>query len=154
MQFLKSKIRAQDVLLETRKQATAVCLLSFCGKLILSFSFCLCVYSLAALPSYESLAKNLWLLAGVYALFFARHGFFRVFYAMTDFAQKRWFYKNAAFKRPVPVVFCARLPRARVFGCFTCFCFGGFSFSLHCWVILRRFYWARGFSITTCAASG
>ena len=44
-------------------------------------------------------------------------------------------------------------PRSR-FGCFTCFCFGGFSFSLHCWVILRRFYWARGFSITTCAASG
>lgn len=105
MQFLKSKIRAQDVLLETRKQATVVCLLSFCGKLILSFSFCLCVYSLAALPSYESLTENLWLLAGVYALFSLGTVFSAFFYAMTDFAQKRWFYKNATSKRPVRLFF-------------------------------------------------
>lgn len=120
MSFLKAKIQAQSVLLETRKRALAVCLLSFFGKLIFSFSLTLCVYSLVSLPSYERLTGNLWLLAGAYALFSLGAFFSVFFFALTDFSQKRWFYQNAAFKRPVKALF-TRIPLSLSFRLFYLF---------------------------------
>ena len=105
MLFSKARIQSQSVLLKTRKRAAGICLLTAGGKLIFSFSLTLCVYSMFALPGYAMLAENIWLLAGAYALFALGAVFSVFFFAMTDFAQKRWFYWNASAAQPLTAFF-------------------------------------------------
>ncbi len=105
MSLTAAKIDAQRVLLGTRKKAVAVSFLTLFFKLLFIIAFSVSVYALTLLPAYEKSAENLYLKIAFYALFSLGIVLSVLFYALTDFFGKHWFYKNASTEPPVSAFF-------------------------------------------------
>lgn len=106
MPYAYVKIRAQEILLTSRKKGIAVCFLGTVLRLICIFCMAVSVYSLLHLQTYVPAANSVYATVGLYALFFVAVPVSAWFYALLVFLQKRWFYENAKSAMPVSAFFC------------------------------------------------
>ena len=105
MTFAAAKIDAQRVLMRTRRRAVAVSVLSLLLKGVFIVAFCVCVYSLTALPDYRQDVGNLYLYILFATLFTLGLVFSVLFYAWAGASRRRWFYKNAGAQQTVGAYF-------------------------------------------------
>ncbi len=106
MPYAYVKIRAQEILLTSRKKGIAVCFLGAGMRLICIFCMAVSVYSLLHLQTYTPAANSVYATVGFYALFFVAVPVSAWFYALLVFLQKRWFYENTKSAMPVSAFFC------------------------------------------------
>lgn len=105
MILTKAKIDAQRILLSSRKTAVFVSLCTIVLKLLFAFALGISLYSLKILPSFARIWENIYLKIG-FTIFFALAGVFSMLlYALTDFSEKRWFYKNTRTVAPASAFF-------------------------------------------------
>lgn len=111
MVLTKAKIDAQRILMDSRKAAVTVSLCAAASKLLFVFALGVSLYSLKILPSFSRIWEKLYLKIGFCALFLLAGLFSLLLYALTDFSEKQWFYKNNRTAQPVSAFF--RPPRMR-----------------------------------------
>lgn len=95
MSFTPAKIDAQNILLTSRKKALAVCLLSFCLRLICILCAAVSIYSLLHVAEYTLTNQSLFAKFGFYVLFTVAVFLSFWLFALLNFLQKRWFFENA-----------------------------------------------------------
>lgn len=111
MTLAKAKIDAQKILLESRKTAVFVCLCTVFFKIFLTAALFVSIYSLTILPDFARIRENIYLKILLYLLFSLAAVFSLLFYALTDFSEKRWFYQNTYAAQPLLAFF--KAPRIR-----------------------------------------
>ena len=111
MTLAKAKIDAQKILLESRKNAVFVCLCTVFFKIFLTAALFVSIYSLTILPDFARIRENIYLKILLYLLFSLAAVFSLLFYALTDFSEKRCFYQNTYVAQPLLAFF--KAPRIR-----------------------------------------
>lgn len=111
MILTKAKIDAQRILLSSRKTAVFVSLCTIVLKLLFAFALGISLYSLKILPSFARIWENIYFKIGFFALFLLAGGFSMLLYALADFSEKQWFYKNTRTAAPASAFF--KPPRMR-----------------------------------------
>lgn len=105
MTLVKAKIDAQKVLMDSRKNAAFICLYTVFLKLFLIAALLVSIYSLTILPDFARIWENVYLKILFCLLFSLAAVFALLLYALTDFSEKRWFYKNTRAAQPLSVFF-------------------------------------------------
>ncbi len=111
MTLAKAKIDAQKILLESRKTAVFVCLCTVFFKIFLTAALFVSIYSLTILPDFARIWENIYLKILLCLLFSLAAVFSLLFYALTVFSEKRWFYQNTYTAQPLSAFF--KAPRIR-----------------------------------------
>ncbi|MEZ3496496.1 MAG: hypothetical protein K1V97_02880 [Lachnospiraceae bacterium] len=111
MTLAKAKIDAQKILLESRKTAVFVSLCTVFFKIFLTAALFVSIYSLTILPDFARIWENIYLKILLCLLFSLAAVFSLLFYALTDFSEKRWFYQNTYTAQPLSAFF--KAPRIR-----------------------------------------
>lgn len=111
MPLAEAKIDAQKILLYSHKTAVFVTLFTVFLKMFLTFALFLCLYSLKILPTFRTIWENIYLKIICCTLFILAGICSVQLYALADFSEKRWFYKNTTVPRHASDYF--RLPRMR-----------------------------------------
>ena len=106
MSFARAKIEAQNILLTSRREALAVCLLGFLLRLICFVCTAVSLYSLLHLAEYPFARQSVYTKIGLYALFAISTLLSLWLFALLAFLQKRWFLENAMHKTRISQFFC------------------------------------------------
>lgn len=94
MTLTTAKIDAQKVLLDSRKTALFVSLFTVFLKLFFTAVLLVSAYSMTILSEFTRIWENVYLKILCFLLFSLAILFALLLYALTDFSEKRWFYKN------------------------------------------------------------